>query len=42
MNNQGFQNIQKQMSDFFSLNKEIGRMEFLFMQQSLFPYTVSH
>jgi hypothetical protein len=28
MNNQGFQNIQKQMSDFFSLNKEIGRMEF--------------
>lgn len=28
MNNQGFQNIQKQMSDFFSLNKEIGRLEF--------------
>lgn len=28
MNNQGFQNIQKQMSDFFSRNKEIGRMEF--------------
>lgn len=27
-NNQGLENIKKQLLDFFSLKKEIGRMEF--------------